>query len=206
MLRRDDVTDVLQEVHQALIALADERIVKASEGKKVQETSRARQAFDAAPVAHSVLRFCSRPPSLADAGLATFEGTLNSTIVTIPEHGMVKDLATPYDLLDDAAVHINKRLRVETPSHIHATLVRAHLTVNPDFSGLLVLPAAEEEALVLFGDWAGKFQTWQTGVKNRIGDLVGRSKRTTRSPVVAKSLDHIAGLVPGATLSLPSEW
>lgn len=117
----------------------------------------------------------------------------------------MKDLATP-DLLDDSSVLINKRVRVETPSHIHATLVRAHLSVSPDFSGPLLLPASEEDSLVLFGDGVVKFQTWQTGVRKRIGDLVGLSKRTTRSPVVAKSLDDNAGVAPGATLSMPSEW
>ncbi|WP_285244220.1 hypothetical protein [Pseudarthrobacter sp. fls2-241-R2A-127] len=206
MLRRDDVTEVLQDVHQALIALAEERIVKASEGRKVQEASRARQAFDAAPVAESVLRFCSRPPSLIDAGLDIPEGTLDSTIVTVPEHGPVKELATPYDLLDDSSVLINKRIRVETPSHIHATLVRAHLAVSPDFAGTLILPASEEDALELFNTWDGKFKTWQAGVKKRVGDLVGLSKRMTRTPVVANSFDTVAGLAPGTTLSLTSEW
>ncbi|WP_311214565.1 MULTISPECIES: hypothetical protein [unclassified Arthrobacter] len=206
MLRRDDVTEVLQDVHQALITLAEERIVKASEGRKVQEASRARQAFDAAPVAESVLRFCSSPPSLADAGLDTSEGTLNSTTIIVPGHGAVKELTTPYDLLDDSSVLINKRIRVETPSHVHAALVRAHLTISPDFVGTLILPASEEEALEIFGAWTSKFQTWQDGVRKRIGDLVGLSKRTTRTPVVAKSFDVVAGLAPGTTLSLTSEW
>lgn len=207
MLTKEDVATELQDVQQALIALSEERTAKASDGKKVQKASKARKNFDPGPIALSVLGLHQPPRGLAAAvALNPPAGSLESIGISIPDHPPIQDIYTPYDLLDDSSVVLNGKTRIETPSHVHAKLVRAHLSLLPNFSGELSLPLTEDDALLMYEAWAKNFVEWQTAVRKRVSDMVGNHKRVARIPEVIKHIDEQGGLVSGTTEDHISQW